>query len=287
MKCALAHILPDGRRVNPKSLAQVYQNHNVSNANGSQVNGQGSGSGTRRHTQAVSTGRNRNVNGYANSQGANPSSGLTPPTASNAAYSSMIKTSPLPTFGSHSTTGSFSSDKNVAASGFPQQELSYSLRALSTASENTLVTNPSFGTGSIWSHSITTQVATNGSLPVNPPYRSMSYSGPGTGGYVNQYGTSTSFHSFLAQHESAIADDEEYDDRNSSDGGDMFEEDFVPSSLSDLLTPQERQRRGSRNSGSAANRPVLTLRSSEDEVTQFKMDEDHEFFIGRDLNLHA
>lgn len=67
----------------------------------------------------------------------------------------------------------------------------------------------------------------------------------------------------------------------------MFEEDFVPSSLSDLLTPQERQRRGSRNSGSAANRPVLTLRSSEDEVTQFKMDEDHEFFIGRDLNLHA
>lgn len=67
--------------------------------------------------------------------------------------------------------------------------------------------------------------------------------------------------SWTAQQGSAITDDED-------DGGDMFGEDFVPSSLMDLLTPQEVQRRGSRSS--------ITRRMEEEtqfEETQFRMDE--------------
>lgn len=42
----------------------------------------------------------------------------------------------------------------------------------------------------------------------------------------------------------------------------VFEEDFVPSSLSDLLTPQELQRRGSRPSTTHSKRPSFGAHSS-------------------------
>ncbi|ONH65961.1 Protein cps3 [Cyberlindnera fabianii] len=49
-KCALAHILPDGRRVNPKTLAQVYQNHNV--ATGSVIHNTNANTNGNGHSQA-------------------------------------------------------------------------------------------------------------------------------------------------------------------------------------------------------------------------------------------
>jgi hypothetical protein len=102
------------------------------------------------------------------------------------------------------------------------------------------------------------------------------------------------FHSFA--YGSAIADD----DNNDSDGGDMFEEDFVPSSLSDLLTPQELQRRGSRSSGTTT-RPVLNLGKGNlmdhaavdeddnaEQDTQFRMDDEGFFASGvQNINLHV
>lgn len=93
--------------------------------------------------------------------------------------------------------------------------------------------------------------------------------------------------------ESAIVDDDDDDDAEEE----MFE-DFVPSSLSDLLTPQELQRRGSRSSMSRPSVSFAQLKENvvwegppvgaeegeedddEEEDTQFKMDEDQEF-LGR------
>ncbi|AOW01603.1 hypothetical protein B0I72DRAFT_136084 [Yarrowia lipolytica] len=60
----------------------------------------------------------------------------------------------------------------------------------------------------------------------------------------------------------AIDDDDEADAAavEDDDAGEYIEEDFFPSSLSDLLTPQERKRRGSRPSSSNLPRPIgLTM----------------------------
>lgn len=83
--------------------------------------------------------------------------------------------------------------------------------------------------------------------------------------------------SYSAQvNENAVFDDDE------DDNEDMFEEDFVPSSLSDLLTPQELQRRGSRSSFSRPSvapqiRPTWEIPQTTDvdeNEMQFKMDEE-------------
>lgn len=61
----------------------------------------------------------------------------------------------------------------------------------------------------------------------------------------------------LAYEGSAIVDDddEDEDDDDDEDLGEGFEEDLVPPSLSDLLTPQERERRNSRHS--SHTRPAI------------------------------
>lgn len=59
----------------------------------------------------------------------------------------------------------------------------------------------------------------------------------------------------------AIDDDDEPEQAvEDDDAGEYIEEDFFPSSLTDLLTPQERKRRGSRPSSSNLPRPIgLTM----------------------------
>lgn len=62
----------------------------------------------------------------------------------------------------------------------------------------------------------------------------------------------------LAYEGSAIIDDEDEDEEEG------YEEDLVPSALSDLLTPQERERRNSRHSSSTRPRPDVSMSPASD-----------------------
>lgn len=210
VKCALAHILPDGRRVNPKSLAQVYQSaNNKSEYSASPQN-------------IVSPKQQNGFNQYDYS----------PFNRNSFSNSSILYSSTATTPTNHPRTTSMVEQRPAT-----------------------------FQSNSIWSNTISNESSSASSFYAT---RSVSHS--------------ASFRPTLnlsaMDHESAIVDDDE---------NDMFEEDFVPSSLSDLLTPQELKRRGSRPSGSRSNL-ISSLQNGElihsssdlnlnDHETQFKMDD--------------
>lgn len=248
LKCALAHILPDGRRVNPKSLAQVYQsqqqqqqqqnagasgNHHLNGANGHNGN------------NSIHSGLNSNLNmNYYPSQTSIPSGSIPTP--------KMI--SPI-----HSNIQSSSSSFNPMSNTF-ESTPHHHPRAFSSTSplKSNMATSP-FTSTSIWS--------------TDPRYRSLSTSNTITRPIFTE-----------TINESAIIDDDDDDDNGDDEKSvedELFEEDFVPSSLSDLLTPQELKRRGSRP-GSNGVRPQFNKNSvsasgnagEEDMEMQFKLEED-------------
>lgn len=75
------------------------------------------------------------------------------------------------------------------------------------------------------------------------------------------FGSSSNYHA-------EVFEDYTSDIEEEANDNDEVLEDFVPSSLSELLTPQELKRRGSRPTSA---RPVLASVSVEDD-TQFRMD---------------
>ncbi|KAH3679402.1 hypothetical protein WICMUC_001022 [Wickerhamomyces mucosus] len=253
VKCALAHILPDGRRVNPKSLAQVYQNHNIQNQNSNKgffsINTT-SATSSQNIVQTTTSTESHNLspnNSY--SYGKNGSNDL------NSYYSSVNQSSNGSLTGTSPTFNNSYSQTNPNLV-FPETSPSY----------QRTYTNERLSYSSIWNPT----PSNNG----KPTFRSASHSSV-LRPFVAPY-NSVDFS------ESAILDDE-YDDEN-----DVFEEDFVPSSLSDLLTPQELQRRGSRPS--SISKPFLNFnvplssqslvesiqsnQTEEIEETQFKMDDE-------------
>lgn len=194
-KCALAHILPDGRRINPKSLAQVYQNHN-SVASTSPNDG----------TVAANF---SNVTGINNS-------------------------------------GMGISNISISSSG------SGSPSAASTANTTHYMASSPFSSGSIWSSTPATLHHSNSASYSTRPVLNFS---------TKPFGSSSNYHA-------EVFEDYTSDIEEEANDNDEVLEDFVPSSLSELLTPQELKRRGSRPTSA---RPVLASVSVEDD-TQFRMD---------------
>ncbi|CCH40720.1 hypothetical protein BN7_254 [Wickerhamomyces ciferrii] len=257
LKCALAHILPDGRRVNPKSLAQVYQSQQAQQQQAQQQAQQQVQQQTQ-NVQNVNQGIISPPNGFIT-----PGSSIPISNGFNGGNSN----------GFNQFVGSQSQSMNIIS---PTQQ----------------TTNYNFNTSSSFDHQSPIQYHTR-SYTSTSPFQNSIWSQPQTNGNgIN--GIETKFRSFSHSqignvstrplftepiNESAILDDDDEDDDQSID---VFEEDFVPSSLSDLLTPQELKRRGSRPSSSNV-RPQFNQHNSginnnlghnDEEEMQFRLEED-------------
>lgn len=255
--------MPDGRRVNPKSLAQVYQSQQQQQQNGNgNGNGNTGGAGaTTSPSAAINMSGGNSVGSGGNSQlnSINNNNGISinyyNPTTPSAAIPTPKLITPIQSI--PNTTSSF--NPTTITSPF-ESPINHHQRAFSSTSplKSSTTTATSPFTSSIWS--------------TDPRYRSFSHSNTVSRPFFKE-----------TINESAIMDDDDDnnddDDEDDADDDDVFEEDFVPSSLSDLLTPQELKRRGSRP-GSNGVRPVLQKpvhqghRNGEEDEMQFRLEED-------------
>ncbi|KAH3688919.1 hypothetical protein WICPIJ_000092 [Wickerhamomyces pijperi] len=261
-KCALAHLLPDGTRLNPKSLAQVYQNHNIiQNSNGSRrrssaTNGYGannnsSGNGSVSGRSGV-TGDSNLSNSFQENGGSSYQSNSpidiknytqsTPkPTQIDTSYTS---TSPA-FYQQNYNLASYSQTQTspIRQSSFSYQEMAVSPQYANSSSFTNMSSN-------IWSTTPNTASTAQTSPNINRAQIINSSSSIPTFQFSAGSFKSGAFSMEVLSGSAIYDEDEPHDDEDDDAYGrnGVFEEDYIPSSLSDLLTPQELQRRGSRPS---------------------------------------
>ncbi|CAN6657379.1 hypothetical protein TRVA0_029S01728 [Trichomonascus vanleenenianus] len=237
-KCANAHILPDGRRVNHRS---GYYNGGSSSNSGGNVNGEKRHHGNQQAQQPQQ--------GQASSQAANTASSATssvavPATASSpaAAGSQTVQNAPAPTMSSlqpQAIPGSLPATTQLndfAASGIGsihQNRALSSLQEQASLRSQQQLQQQQPQPQRAFSRSLSTSVWGGGAT--GPTERSGSFTNRTGSLFASSMGLNSD-----DLDESAIEDED-------------YGEDFVPSSLTDLLTPQERQRRGSRPSSVSAS----------------------------------
>lgn len=259
-KCALAHITPDGRRVNtkkdkPLGSRSQQQHHQLSSSSAPTPSGDGAkGHGIDGQSKTpikpatpVSLSSKSVSSTYSSayltaSQGALASSGSPP--------SNSIDDNSLLADTVTQQSGFFASPLTGASSGGNTGVMS-PLVASTSARSSFSFSRASAGSATARSSSFRSAVLTESQLFGSQRVGSMSR--------LSSSGISSSIWADrlknpLAYEGSAIVDDDD-DDHDGDDIEEGFEEDLVPPSLSDLLTPQERERRNSRHSSS--HRPAI------------------------------
>lgn len=219
-KCALAHILPDGRRVNTRG-AQNGQNgqngqHNQSGQQSAQLSGQSGQSGPSTQSDHLS-GQSGQSSGQLSNQLSCQSSLFGQSLSTAPTYPSI--NSP-PGISTRSVPHSVATANNVHPEAKPHDRLKNIYSPIEASSPY----SRSFADGIFTSPMGSVRSVSSSNLWPNV-----------------RHTTSRHALSLFPPDDFAIDDD------------DPFEEDFVPSSLTDLLTPQERKRRGSRPSSSLAH----------------------------------
>ena len=270
LKCALAHFLPDGTRVNSKSL-RMSQPINT-NGNGQfrrSSNNMNNGSFDHYTSQPI------DINAESIEQIGQQSNSMVSPGNNVAQYLNVgYKFASQP--GSYTQGLTRNSSYNSSLSGLPN---SYSNG--NTLTNNTHSVQSSNQTSSFFRSNssntsppnhITSPFHNNSSNPstgLNESPVTTPFSDKATNRFATRLASRSSFSSpaCLHNYDSAVIDDEDEDEEMYNDSG--YFEDYVPGSLSDLiLTPQEIQRRDSRSqSGTLLVRPNLssTLSSTTNE----------------------
>lgn len=262
LKCALAHYLPDGTRVNSKSYGRKYYNNNGFNNGINNNNGNNNSS-------------NGNGNNHFNYN-------VPPPNSQPIDISSSMRSSiSLDTAGlssqnlnTWSNGSNFTFNNPVNSNSFNQGPIS--LTAPSSAISNNYNTSPTGGIFSNVSNNTSPTTFYNSSPSSNFFSNNQLMSPNGNSQFINISGNfppssssfgKPTFGSYLQEslQESPVIEEDKKTD-------DIFEEDYVPASLGDIiLTPQELQRRDSRSqSGTLFIRPNLNNEKINDDV--FLMD---------------
>lgn len=278
LKCALAHFLPDGTRVNSRSLRMSHPiNTNGANGNGHlRRSSNNNGSFNHYTSQPIDINAesmehighqnnnmvspNNNVAHFLNvghkfpSQPGSYTQGLT----RNSSYNSSL--SGLPN--SYTNGNTITTNNNHAVKSSNQTSAFFRSNSSNTSPPNNIT--PPFH------NNFNTSTGVDQS-PVNTPFSDKT-----TNRFSTRLASRSSFSSPACFHnyDSAVIDDEDEDEEMYNDSG--YFEDYVPGSLSDLiLTPQEMQRRDSRSqSGTLLVRPNLnsTLSSTTNENDEKKDD---------------
>lgn len=246
-KCALAHILPDGRRVNPK---RYNNDHHKNGTSTQQQQKQPASTGNNGHSQQAQQAQHGNGhthNGSLGSASAGNGGEDNVGTASAAITGSAA--------GNGTANGTLSSPSNVSQSlpqpvaggSAPQGPSTPAMRSV-YGSNYGLSEQPSHNSPRSYSHSHSSEPQGSLGMPLSLsplPVRSIwNNSSASASDRPNSFTrpAASSLLSMMEQNEYAVDDEDVFED----------EEEFVPSSLNDLLTPQERQRRGSRRTSGAS-----------------------------------
>mmetsp|Transcript_6577 Transcript_6577/g.6474 ORF Transcript_6577/g.6474 Transcript_6577/m.6474 type:complete len:391 (-) Transcript_6577:245-1417(-) len=279
LKCALAHFLPDGTRVNSKSLRMSQPiNTNVANGNGHlrrSSNNMNNVSFNHYTSQPI------DINAESMENIGHQSNNMVSPSNNVAQFLNVGHKFPSQP-GSYTQSLSRNSSFNSSLSGLPNSytngntSASYNNHPAKSNNQSsaffrsysTNTSPPNLTTSPFYSNS-SNAVAGVSQSPLNTPFSDKT-----ANPFSIKLTSRSSFSSptCLQNYDSAVIDDE--DEEMYNDSG--YFEDYVPGSLSDLiLTPQEMQRRDSRSqSGTLLVRPNLnsTLSSNTNEEDEKKED---------------
>lgn len=246
LKCALAHYLPDGTRVNSKNYGRKYYNNHNNNNNGNNHN------------------YNYNVT-QSNSQPIDISTSM----RSSLSLDTSVNSNNLNTW----SNGSSFTFNNTVPNSFGHNPIS--LTAPSSSLTNNYNTSPTGGIFNNVSNTTSPTTFYNSSPSSNFFSNNQLMSPNGNSNFINISGNfppSSSFGkpTFGSYLQESLKDSPVIEEDKKND--DIFEEDYVPASLGDIiLTPQELQRRDSRSqSGTLFIRPNLNNEKINDDV--FLMD---------------
>lgn len=299
LKCALAHFLPDGTRVNSRNFTNSnsngHNNHSRKRSISSTMNQYSAQPMDIGYDTSTSPIKNTNVFGGNHSKfDLNSQTNSTPLTLD-------LHTQNL----NHGTNNNRSSTSGFGNTGYNGQNINYS-------APNSAIT-PSTGSSTIgtfrsYSNNTSPITLTNNSspqsnfFPNNNQFSNNNYgssnnfnlqSSPTKSGAQNGTSISRSFHSRFPSSNNSFAsfldnsgnDSAIIDDDSKENGNEIFEEDYVPASLGDIiLTPQELQRRDSRSqSGTLLSRPVIKKDDKNETENEDKDEKDEKSFLHEDV----
>lgn len=176
---------------------------------------------------------------------------------------------------SNSYSGGITNNSNGPFQSTPSAQTlfrSYSTNTSPVALNGSPAYSNFYGSNSQFYHVTPNSASSNGNSKFSFASRLPSQQSSSGGSVQNQNPFSTSSYYYNNVDTSAIVDDDDSHLNSAGDNSDVFEEDYVPGSLSDLiLTPQELVRRDSRSqSGTLLLRPNLLslLNSAKDDDNQ-------------------